>query len=237
MVDLRVDDPRVPALVELGLPAVVVGGPLAGGMLPAVWNDEAVRRRRGDPVPRGTRPHADRPRGRATASSTTPSSGRDAFLAITARARAHRPRWSTPTTRRRAARGRPGSSCSRARPAHRDRLRQRRARGDRPRRRAPDGALACPDDVSIVAWDDSLDLPGRPPAADGDDARHHARTARPPRDGCSPRSTARAAGDVEQPRAELLPRGSTGPVRARRRHARFGDLGADAMPVDTEPDK
>jgi DNA-binding LacI/PurR family transcriptional regulator len=41
MVDLRVDDPRVAALEELGLPAVVVGGPLADGTLPSVWHDEA----------------------------------------------------------------------------------------------------------------------------------------------------------------------------------------------------
>ena len=40
MVDLRVDDPRVDELVRLGLPAVVVGGPLKGGGLPAVWHDE-----------------------------------------------------------------------------------------------------------------------------------------------------------------------------------------------------
>jgi DNA-binding LacI/PurR family transcriptional regulator len=41
MVDLRVDDPRVEELVRLGLPAVVVGGPLEGGNLPSVWHDEA----------------------------------------------------------------------------------------------------------------------------------------------------------------------------------------------------
>jgi DNA-binding LacI/PurR family transcriptional regulator len=40
VVDLRVDDPRVDELVRLGLPAVVVGGPVAGGLLPAVWHDE-----------------------------------------------------------------------------------------------------------------------------------------------------------------------------------------------------
>jgi DNA-binding LacI/PurR family transcriptional regulator len=40
MVDLRIDDPRVEALVELGLPAVVVGGPLPDRALPAVWHDE-----------------------------------------------------------------------------------------------------------------------------------------------------------------------------------------------------
>src|SRR5262249_3018582 len=41
MVDLRVDDPRVDELVRLGLPAVVVGGPLENGPLPALWQDEA----------------------------------------------------------------------------------------------------------------------------------------------------------------------------------------------------
>jgi DNA-binding LacI/PurR family transcriptional regulator len=41
MVDLRRDDPRVAALVELGLPAVVVGGPLPDGALPAVWHEES----------------------------------------------------------------------------------------------------------------------------------------------------------------------------------------------------
>jgi DNA-binding LacI/PurR family transcriptional regulator len=39
--DLRVDDPRVAELVQLGLPAVVVGGPVPDGKLPAVWHDEA----------------------------------------------------------------------------------------------------------------------------------------------------------------------------------------------------
>ena len=42
MVDLRVEDPRVEELVRLGLPAVVVGGPVENGALPAVWHDEAA---------------------------------------------------------------------------------------------------------------------------------------------------------------------------------------------------
>src|SRR5688572_16525188 len=37
MADLRIDDPRVEELRRLGLPAVVVGGPLESGALPAVW--------------------------------------------------------------------------------------------------------------------------------------------------------------------------------------------------------
>ena len=41
MVDLRIEDPRVAELIRLGLPAVVVGGPLENGSLPAVWHDEA----------------------------------------------------------------------------------------------------------------------------------------------------------------------------------------------------
>ena len=41
VVDLRVDDPRVDELVRLGLPAVVVGGPLRNRALPAVFHDEA----------------------------------------------------------------------------------------------------------------------------------------------------------------------------------------------------
>jgi DNA-binding LacI/PurR family transcriptional regulator len=39
--DLRIDDPRIDEVVGLGLPAVVVGGPLPDRVLPAVWHDEA----------------------------------------------------------------------------------------------------------------------------------------------------------------------------------------------------
>jgi DNA-binding LacI/PurR family transcriptional regulator len=42
LVDLRHVDPRVEALRALGLPAVVVGGPLPDGALPAVWHDEGT---------------------------------------------------------------------------------------------------------------------------------------------------------------------------------------------------
>ena len=42
MVDLRVDDPRVDELVRLGLPAVIVGGPLENRALPAVFHDEST---------------------------------------------------------------------------------------------------------------------------------------------------------------------------------------------------
>ncbi|MFF4649228.1 LacI family DNA-binding transcriptional regulator [Streptomyces sp. NPDC001380] len=41
LVDVHVGDPRIAALEELQLPAVVIGSPVASGSLPAVWNDEA----------------------------------------------------------------------------------------------------------------------------------------------------------------------------------------------------
>ena len=40
LLDLREDDPRIEALAELGLPAVVVGGPLDDRSLGSVWHDE-----------------------------------------------------------------------------------------------------------------------------------------------------------------------------------------------------
>lgn len=45
VVDLRVDDERVKVLADLGMPAIVVGGPQGLGGLPGLWNDEraAVR--------------------------------------------------------------------------------------------------------------------------------------------------------------------------------------------------
>jgi DNA-binding LacI/PurR family transcriptional regulator len=41
LVDPRLDDPRVPVVEELGLPAVVVGNPHATGTLAGVWSDDA----------------------------------------------------------------------------------------------------------------------------------------------------------------------------------------------------
>jgi DNA-binding LacI/PurR family transcriptional regulator len=40
--DLRIDDRRVPALEELGLPAVIIGGPGNTGALAHVWSDDAA---------------------------------------------------------------------------------------------------------------------------------------------------------------------------------------------------
>ncbi|GAA3726517.1 DNA-binding LacI/PurR family transcriptional regulator [Spinactinospora alkalitolerans] len=41
VVDLRTDDPRPAALHGLGLPAVLIGGPLPGAAQPCVWSDDA----------------------------------------------------------------------------------------------------------------------------------------------------------------------------------------------------
>ncbi|MEV8506374.1 LacI family DNA-binding transcriptional regulator [Actinoplanes sp. NPDC051475] len=40
--DLRADDPRVPAVERIGVPAVVVGPPPAEGDLASLWSDDAV---------------------------------------------------------------------------------------------------------------------------------------------------------------------------------------------------
>jgi DNA-binding LacI/PurR family transcriptional regulator len=42
VVDVRVDDPRIPALEELEMPAVVVGDPSLAGALTCVWTDDAA---------------------------------------------------------------------------------------------------------------------------------------------------------------------------------------------------
>src|ERR1700742_4230782 len=41
LIDLRVEDARVAILEELGLPAMVIGGPGHHGRLPSVWADDA----------------------------------------------------------------------------------------------------------------------------------------------------------------------------------------------------
>ncbi|MFJ5259855.1 LacI family DNA-binding transcriptional regulator [Streptomyces sp. NPDC088387] len=45
LVDLHSHDPRVAAIEQLGMPAVVIGHPSAAGSLPAIWSDdgEAIR--------------------------------------------------------------------------------------------------------------------------------------------------------------------------------------------------
>jgi DNA-binding LacI/PurR family transcriptional regulator len=42
LVDLRVDDPRIPALSAIGLPAIAVGHPSLAGPFTSVWTDDAA---------------------------------------------------------------------------------------------------------------------------------------------------------------------------------------------------
>jgi DNA-binding LacI/PurR family transcriptional regulator len=42
LVDLRADDPRIGLVREIGLPAVVIGGPDGRGDLPCVWSDDEL---------------------------------------------------------------------------------------------------------------------------------------------------------------------------------------------------
>ncbi|WP_405010822.1 LacI family DNA-binding transcriptional regulator [Kitasatospora sp. NBC_01539] len=42
LVDLQDDDPRIPALERIGLPAVAVGHPHLAGTFPSVWTDDAA---------------------------------------------------------------------------------------------------------------------------------------------------------------------------------------------------
>ena len=42
LVDLRLNDSRIPALEKLGLPAVAIGGPRGAGGLAGVWSDDAA---------------------------------------------------------------------------------------------------------------------------------------------------------------------------------------------------
>ena len=73
--------------------------------------------------------------------------------------------------------------------------------------------FAVPDDVSIVAWDDSLicQVVHPPLTAMTRDIPSYGSARR--RGGCSREIDGQGAGDVEEQRAELVPRGSTGPVR------------------------
>ena len=156
MVDLRVDDPRVDELVRLGLPAVVVGGPLENRALPAVWHDEASRRRRRRSQYLAALGHTRiahvtgvaRVRAHACSGST-------AFESAIARARA-RGRDRRDGLQRRAGRARDAQAALVAGAA------DARSSSTATCSRSPglgvaqQMGFAVPDDLSIVGWDDSL---------------------------------------------------------------------------------
>ena len=153
MVDLRVDDPRVDELVRLGLPAVVVGGPLEDGALPAVWHDE----RPSSPKPCTTSPPSDTSGSRtspASASSCTRSQRMAAFEQATEEL-GLQPEVVETDYSPRAARARRAGSCRRPTPptaiVFDSDLLAVTGLGV-----AQQMGFAVPDDLSIVGWDDSL---------------------------------------------------------------------------------
>ena len=198
------------SFVQLGLPAVVVGGPVAEGMLPAVWHDERAAVIEAHPLSRGARSHADRPcGGRPRVRPLDHSHG--GVPGGDERSRARGRKCSRPTTRPRAAPG-PPASCSRS--AHR----RRRSSIDSDVLAvtglgvAQQMGFSVPEDLSIVAWDDSLLCQVvHPPltTVTRDISEYGALACKHLLAVIDGDGTTR---DVETPRGELTPRASTGPA-------------------------
>ena len=179
MVDLRTTTRESRVSLASGMPAVVVGGPLKNGALPAVWHDEAS-------VDRGDRPSTSQrsATGGSRASPASPSFVHSAArndglpaeatraLALSAEVVATDYSPESGAARR--------AGCSRPRAADRDRLRQRRARRHRARRGAARWASRSRTTSRSSRWDDSLLCQVVAPAADGGRAATSRRTARLP---------------------------------------------------------
>jgi DNA-binding LacI/PurR family transcriptional regulator len=211
VVDLRDDDPRVDALAALGLPAVVVGGPVPGAKLPAAWHDEASA------VEEAVRYLAALGHERIAQVA-----GVEEFAHTRARTKAFRAVVEEL--------GLSGETVST------DYSPERGARVTRKLLSSPSPpsaiifdsdllavtglgvarqmGVAVPEEVSIVSWDDSLiSQVVHPPLtavtrdiqAYGVAATRHLLAV----------VGGKATGDVETPRGELTPRGSTGPLRSR----------------------
>jgi DNA-binding LacI/PurR family transcriptional regulator len=210
MVDLRVEDPRVAELAALGLPAVVVGGPVRGGVLPAVWHDEASA------VVEAVRYLAALGHTRiAHVAGVTEFAHTvhrsEAFTAALHEIGLEGETVATDYTPERGARATRKLLSSPQQPSaivfDSDLL---AVTGLGVARQM---GFSVPDDISIVSWDDSLiSQVVHPPLtavtrdiqAYGIAATRHLLAV----------IEGRAEGDVETPRGELTPRGSTGPVRA-----------------------
>jgi DNA-binding LacI/PurR family transcriptional regulator len=184
MVDLRINDPRVGELRQIGLPAVVVGGPLQDHLLPAVWHDEELVV---DEVVRylAALGHVRIARVAGLGEFVHTAIRTAAFLKITLLSNAQPPTAIVYDSDLLAVTG--------LGVAHQM-------------------GFSVPDDLSIVAWDDSL-MCGvvHPPLT--------AVTRDIPAYGAAATKQllavidGQAPGDFETPRAELTPRGSTGPAR------------------------
>ena len=193
-------------------------------MLPAVWHDE---RQRSIELVRylAALGHTRVARVAGRAVGFVHSTARTAaFEEATQRARALGERRSRPTTRPRAAPARPASCCSDPEPptaiAYDSDVLAVTGLGV-----AQQMGFSVPDDVSIVAWDDSLlcqvvHPPLTTMTRDISDVRGARLQAAP----CGDRRIDGATEDVETPRGELTPRGEHGPrpasARAHRGRAR-----------------
>jgi DNA-binding LacI/PurR family transcriptional regulator len=207
--DPRVGDPRIPALVELGLPAVVVGGPIEGSGLPSVWHDES------SPVVEAVRylgalghTRIARVAGLGEFEHTVRRTRafEEVVLELGVAARVvdtdYTPESGARATRRLLSLPEPPTgivfdsdvlAVTGLGVAHQM-------------------GFSVPDDVSIVAWDDSLICQVvHPPltAMTRDIPSYGSAVARR----LLAEIDGQGAGDVEEQRAELVPRGSTGPVR------------------------
>ena len=209
------DDPRVEALHALGLPAVVIGGPLAGAPCslrsgttrpPSSSRLFSTSRRSAIAGSRGSR---------AWRSSSTPRARRGRSARRPTRS-GSRPRSSSPTTRPRAAPARHGRLLSSPEPptaiVFDSDLLAVTGLGV-----AQQMGFDVPDDLSLIGWDDSLiSRVVHPPltAITRDIGAYGAMAARhllAVLDGG-------ARHDVEVARGELTPRGSTAPPRSAPSH-------------------
>jgi DNA-binding LacI/PurR family transcriptional regulator len=208
MVDLRDNDPRVDELARLGLPAVVVGGPLESGLLNGVWHDEAslvtdvVRYL----VALG-HTHIGRVAGVPNFVHTTKRT--NAFLAATKAADVVATVVATDYTPADGARVTRGFLSQPDRPTaivYDSDVLAVSGLGV-----AHEMGFSVPRDVSLVAWDDSLiSRVVHPPltAVTRDIEAYGVVASR----ALLAEIEGRSRGDVEAPRGALTPRGSTGPA-------------------------
>jgi DNA-binding LacI/PurR family transcriptional regulator len=218
VVDLRVNDPRTEELQRLGLPAVIVGGPLEGGALPSVWHDERaavvelvrylaalghVRVARVEGVP-GFVHSSSRSKAFYDATRELELSGRVVSTDYT-------PESSARATRQLLSDPEPPTAI-----AYDSDVLAVTGLGV-----AQQMGFAVPGDVSIVAWDDSLLCQVvHPPLTtlSRDIPSYGSLACRQLLAAIDDHGT--SSGDVEAPRAELTPRGSTGPAPGDARAAR-----------------
>ena len=217
VMDLRVDDPRLEALERIGLPAVVVGGPAAASTVPCVWHDESAS------VIELVRylaalGHRRIARVEGVSGFLHSSVRSAAFLKATAELGVagtvvptdYTPESGARATRRLLSEPEPPTAI-----AYDSDALAATGLGV-----AQQMGFAVPDNVSIVAWDDSLLCQVvHPPLTTltRDVAQYGSLACRHLLEAIESGSP---VGDVEAQRAELTPRGSTGPAPTEPRHRR-----------------